>query len=188
MYRIPSFLIELYKKRDLIVYNRNSLKIKGVSISPLAAFHYEEIKDINIGKGCYIGEFTTVWVINNNENLKNSCLIIGDNTYIGEQNNIRASGGRITIGRNCLISQQVSIIAANHEYEKNAIIKSQPWSTVNNFVTIEDDVWVGCGAQILSGVIVGKGAIIAAGSVVTKDVEAYSIVAGVPARKVNSRQ
>jgi acetyltransferase-like isoleucine patch superfamily enzyme len=52
---------------------------------------------------------------------------------------------------------------------------------------IEDDVWVGYGAIVLSGVRIGRGAIIAAGSVVTRDVEPYSIVAGNPARSVGSR-
>jgi acetyltransferase-like isoleucine patch superfamily enzyme len=113
--------------------------------------------------------------------------VVGDSTYIGEQNNIRASGGRIIIGSNCLVSQQVSMIVANHEYNAGTIIKNQDWSESNNFIAIEDDVWIGAGVTILPGVTVGKGAIVAAGSVVTKDVESYSIVAGIPAKKIKTR-
>ena len=54
-------------------------------------------------------------------------------------------------------------------------------------IIIEDDVWVGLGSILLSGVKIGEGSIIAAGSVVTKDVESYSIYAGNPARKIKNR-
>jgi len=54
-------------------------------------------------------------------------------------------------------------------------------------VVIEDDVWVGHGATILKGVKIGKGAIVAAGAVVTRDVESYSIVGGVPAKLIRVR-
>lgn len=55
-------------------------------------------------------------------------------------------------------------------------------------IVIEDDVWIGYGAQIMSGITVGTGAIVAAGAVVTKDVPPYSVVAGVPARVIKSRK
>jgi len=187
VYQFPKFIWSLYAKKDQIMYNAKQLKVDGAYVSPLATFHYDDRRDIHLAKGSYVGEFTTVWVINQNKEFRNSCLVVGENSYIGEQNNIRASGGRIVIGKNCLISQQVSIIVANHLYGKDEIIKSQPWNETNNYVIIGDDVWVGCGAQIMPGVRIGAGAIVAAGSVVTKDVEPYSIVAGVPAKKLSSR-
>ncbi|MFM6860620.1 MAG: DapH/DapD/GlmU-related protein [Dolichospermum sp.] len=52
---------------------------------------------------------------------------------------------------------------------------------------MEDDVWIGSGCQILDGITIGKGAIIGAGSVVTKDVEPYSVVAGVPSKLIKRR-
>ena len=61
------------------------------------------------------------------------------------------------------------------------------WKGLNSIVIIEDDVWVGYGAIILSGVKIGKGIIIAAGSVVTKDIEPYSIVGGNPANFIKYR-
>ena len=54
-------------------------------------------------------------------------------------------------------------------------------------VTIEDDVWIGCNVTILKGVTIGRGAIVGAGSVVTKKVAPYTIVGGVPAKKINNR-
>jgi acetyltransferase-like isoleucine patch superfamily enzyme len=188
VYRAFVFLLNLYQKRDSIVYNFNRFKVNHSFISSLATFHIEDAEDINIGKGCFIGDFTTVWVVNYSKDVKNSCLVVGDNTYIGEQNNIRASGGRIVIGKNCLISQQVSLIVTGHSYARNSPIRTQPWSDKKNFIIIEDDVWIGCGVQVLPGVIIGTGAVVAAGSLVTKDVESYSIVAGIPAKKIGERQ
>ena len=52
---------------------------------------------------------------------------------------------------------------------------------------VEDDVWIGANVIVLTGVIISKGSVIAAGSIVTKNVEPYSIVAGVPAKKISSR-
>ena len=54
-------------------------------------------------------------------------------------------------------------------------------------ITIEDDVWLGAGATVVGGVTIGRGSIVAAGSVVTRDVEPFSVVAGVPATLVRSR-
>jgi len=117
----------------------------------------------------------------------NSYLEIGQNTYIGELNNIRASGAKVKIGDNCLISQQVSIIGANHLYRKGTLILDDLWDEEKNFVEIEEDVWIGCGAKILPGVRIGIGSIIAAGAVVSKDVSPYSVVAGVPAKVIKYR-
>ena len=116
----------------------------------------------------------------------NSKLLIGAGTYIGEQNNIRAAGGSIYIGSNCLISQQVSIVATNHGVVKDELIKSQVWVSKGDII-IEDDVWIGCSCQILSGVKIGKGAVISAGSLVNKDVPPFSVMAGTPAKQIKYR-
>lgn len=84
----------------------------------------------------------------------------------------------------------------DHDYREKGVpilhaenIKSPTyrWLGLNSKVEIEDDVWVGCGSIILSGVKVGRGSIIAAGSVVTKDIEPFSIYAGNPAKKIKDR-
>lgn len=164
------------------------LKKNGdITIHNKSIFSYDDIKNITLGKGVYIGAFTVIDSTNYSIKYKNSKLIIGENTYIGELNNLRASGGIISIGANCLISQNVSIIAANHNTEKSSHIREQEWSTNKNGVTIDEDVWVGAGSIILPGVKIGKGAIIAAGSLINKDVEPYTIVGGIPAKKIRDR-
>jgi acetyltransferase-like isoleucine patch superfamily enzyme len=65
--------------------------------------------------------------------------------------------------------------------------QSPDFATVGGPVTIEDYAWVGCRVVILPGVCIGKGAVVAAGAVVTKDVPPYAIVGGVPARTIGER-
>lgn len=146
----------------------------------------DNFDNLNISKNVYIGAFTTIHV-KNDKNKSNSFLEIGESTSIGELNNIRASGGRISIGKKCLISQHVSIVVANHSSEKGKFIMDQPWSLKKNYITIGDDVWIGVGAIILPGVTIGSGAIIGAGSIVTKDVDENSIVYGSQSNLIKQR-
>jgi len=122
-------------------------------------------------------------------------IIIGDNTYIGEHSRIW-SGDSIKIGNNVLISYNVNIIDTNsHEidYQERAIgyinlLKYGHSKNKGNIITspivTEDYVWINFNSIILKGVTIGKGAIIAAGSIVTKDVEPFTMVAGSPAKLI----
>ncbi|TKB99251.1 CatB-related O-acetyltransferase [Pedobacter cryophilus] len=116
-----------------------------------------------------------------------SHLDIGENTSFGEFCDIRAAGGYIKIGNDCLIAQNVRIIAANHCIEKKILLRENPWDEEKNNVIIGNDVWIGCGAIILPGVIIGDGCVIAAGSVVTKNVQPYTVVGGNPAKFLKTR-
>ncbi len=159
-----------------------------VYIHPEAQLLINDFSTVKIGKGVFVGAYTCLLCINDHHSeLKNSELSIGEGTSIGEMNNIRAGGGRITIGKKCIFSQNINIIAANHLIKKEEMMIDQAWDTNKNFVEIGDDVWIGTGVSILPGVKVGNGAIIAAGSVVTKDVDEYAIVAGVPAKLLKYR-
>lgn len=156
-------------------------------IHDAAILTINDIENLEIGDNSYIGAYTIIDITDFNAGKKISKLIIGKNTYIGELNNIRASGGTITIGDNCLISQNINIICANHRFEVGKLIKNQEWDTGKNTVKIGDDVWVGSGAIILPGVKIGNGAVIGAGAVVVDDVEENSIVVGNPAKKIKER-
>lgn len=113
-------------------------------------------------------------------------LRVGDNSAIGKRCEISLNGGEITIGNCVRIASNVFITNANHAFsKKDTPIMDQEVITRN--VIIEDDVWIGHGAIILPGVNIGKGAIIAAGSIVTKNVDAFTIVGGNPARFIKSR-
>ena len=113
---------------------------------------------------------------------------VGEGTWIGQYNNLRADGGYIRIGANCLLSQFCTLVASNHAHARGATIQSQGNDESRTGVTLGDDVWLGAGCVILPGVRIGDGAIIAANAVVTRDVPAYEIWGGVPARRIGVRE
>jgi len=139
--------------------------------------------------------------IGNNTHIRGELLIfkyggqikIGNNCYIGEYSKIW-SGESITIKNSVLISHNVNIIDTNsHELDSSErneryieLVKNGHWkekgSIVTKPITIEDFAWINFNSTILKGVTIGKGAIVAAGSVVTKDVPPYAVVAGNPAK------
>lgn len=111
---------------------------------------------------------------------------IGEGTTINPFVSIYGQGG-VSIGRYVSIATKTTIVAANHIYEdRNKLIKEQGITAKG--IIIEDDVWIGANAVILDGVCIGKGSIIAAGAVVTKDVEEFTIVGGVPAKLIAFRE
>ena len=112
-------------------------------------------------------------------------LKIGDNSNIGPFAYIGCSGF-IEIGNNVMISPRVSIYAENHVFNNTELlIKDQGVS--KKMVKIEDDCWIASNSVILAGVTIGKGSVIAAGAVITKDVPPFSIMAGVPAIIISHR-
>jgi acetyltransferase-like isoleucine patch superfamily enzyme len=114
-------------------------------------------------------------------------IAIGTGTWIGQYNNLRAGGGDITIGAGCLISQFCTLVASNHGTARDLPIQQQPPQEGRRGVTLEDDVWLGAGVTITPGVTVYRGAVIGAGSVVTRDVPAFEIHAGIPAIRIGTR-
>jgi acetyltransferase-like isoleucine patch superfamily enzyme len=108
-------------------------------------------------------------------------VVIGNSTHIN-QGCILDGRGNLTIGNSVSISHHVSIITGSH------IVNSSLFEGYFKPVIINDYVWIGVNATILQGIEIGKGAVIAAGAVVTKDVEPYTIVGGIPARKIGTRQ
>ena len=110
-------------------------------------------------------------------------LDIGDNTSVAPFVHIWC-GGRVVIGANCMIASHVAISSLTHDH-RNA----RMWETmVAKPVHIGDGVWIGSHAVIMPGVTIGDGAVVGAGSVVTHDVPARTIVRGIPARVAATRE
>lgn len=114
------------------------------------------------------------------ENIK-----IGKNTRINKLSNFRFKKGNISIGKNVIIAQYVSVITHSYNYDLKENIKDQPM--YSNDVSIGDGSWIGAYSVIMPGVTIGKGAIIGAHSMVNKNVPDNEIWAGIPAKKIKNR-
>lgn len=113
---------------------------------------------------------------------------LGDNVIIDRNCQFYAHSG-IQIGNNVMIASFVSLISDDHKYKDlNIPMIEQGVINARNPIIIEDDVWIGTKATILKEVHIGKGAIIGANAVVTKDVPSYAIVGGNPAKVIKYRK
>lgn len=128
-------------------------------------------KNFALGDDSTIEDFATVnngvgdVIIGNRTRIGISCVLIGP----------------VTIGNDVMLAQNIVVSGLNHPYEDVTVPISVQKVTTKPIV-IEDESWIGANAVITAGVTVGKHAVVAAGSVVTKDVPPYSIAAGNPAR------
>ncbi len=114
-------------------------------------------------------------------------LRIGENTYLQSGCILNPFVGSITIGANCMIAARCSFTPYQHGFaDIHRPMREQPLTSRGDIV-IEDDVWLGLNVSVMDGVTIGKGTIIGAGSVVTKDIPPYVIAAGVPARIIRKR-
>ena len=140
---------------------------------------------ITLGNNVTIAKYTTIQCTGVIRSLGEG-LIVGDNSAIGAYSFIGAQGG-IKIGANVIMGPRVSFHAENHNYADPLIpIRLQGESRQGIFV--EDDCWIGANSIILDGVCIGQGTVVAAGSVVTKNMPPFTIIGGVPARVLKQRQ
>lgn len=130
-----------------------------------------------LGANCHVGFGSIIWAPRR--------LTIGTDVYIGKNVTIQVDG---TIGDGVLIANGVGIVGkSDHDISAVGIpIRKAPWvgdamSDLSHATHIGSDVWIGFGAVILSGVTIGDSAIVAAGSLVNRDVPPNSVVAGFPA-------
>lgn len=160
-----------YKSADIGSIGFQSVLFKNVELNG----H----KNIYIGKRTNIHSFTTLSVWSSTGK-----LLIGDDVSIGSHCHITAINN-ISIGNGVLLGKNVTITDNSHGNNILAEVDIMPMyrpHVSKGEVVIEDNVWIGEKATVLPGVRIGKGAVIGANSVVTKDVPSHTIVVGIPAR------
>lgn len=182
--------------KTAILYNKMSHFVNKIFVACL------KIRGLQSGEGTRIGKIRCDWP--NKIILGSNCEIqddvdfrlwqpFNDSSYIKMGEKVFIGHGcefvcntNIIIGNNCLIASKCTINDTGHEFSRHANINSQPITSKE--ISIGDDVWIGTSCVILQGVTIGKGAIIAAGSVVNKSIPPYEIWAGVPARFIKKRE
>lgn len=132
-----------------------------------------KIIGMSVGNGVVIGG--TTLLRSDSVNL----VSIGNNTYLNGEVRFGCQDKEIKIGEECLIGPRVSFETGSHHLVHSA---NNGRGFFTKPIVVENKVWIGAGAIILQGVTIGEGSVIAAGAVVTKDVEANTLVGGVPAK------
>jgi acetyltransferase-like isoleucine patch superfamily enzyme len=157
-------------------------------VKRLISFYQRRIKwrKYSLGKNFHAGRGVRLWA--------KTQIVIGDNCYIGRGSQIECD---VQWGDYVFTGNHVAFVGRyDHHWEEigKPMLFSQrirdadyTWKGLHQKTIVEDDVWIGYGAIILSGVTIGQGSIIAAGAVVTSSVEPFSIYGGVPARKLGDR-
>lgn len=135
---------------------------------------FYRLAGMNIGKRVIISGPFTLGVASTNN------VIIGDGTYMNTETRF-GSDDVIEIGKSCHIGPRVCFESSGHGLVYQ---EGKGRGHTKKPIIVKDKVWIGAGAMILQGVTVHEGAVIAAGAVVNKDVEAYTVAGGVPAKKI----
>ena len=130
---------------------------------------------IDLGPGCKVEQHVT---FGNGKNIR-----VGKHCQINERVYIQSA----TIGDYVLIAPRVSILSKQHRYDQIDIPIALQGISKDIPPIIEDDVWIGRNAVIMPGITIGKGSIVGANAVVTRDVDRFSVVGGVPAKLIKKR-
>jgi acetyltransferase-like isoleucine patch superfamily enzyme len=169
-------------------------------ISPKAQISCPSLR---LGPKCFIDDFVTILgtggsvVLGKRVHLyrgtiieagKGGKVIIGENTHVQPGCNLNGYVGKVRIGRRVMIASGCGFTPYQHKLDDlSGCMSDQPLTSKGDIV-IEDDVWLGMGVKVMDGVHIGRGAVIGANAVVTKDIPPYSVAVGVPARVIRKRE
>ena len=167
----------LYGKKNITIGNK-------VIINDFVEINAEAKDSVYLGNNSNIGKYSIVKCTGKYNN-SNPGLKVGERFICGEFCFFGCAGG-IIIGDNVMMGQNVRFHAQNHIFEDtNILLREQ--GTSQKGIIIEDDCWIGAGSVFLDGITVGRGSVIGANTVVTKNVEPYSVVVGNPGKIIKKR-
>lgn len=190
--KILNLLAQIYISILSVTPTAIGKKIRYLAYKPLFK---ETNGKFDIDTGVTIMGFKNISLGSNVSFMKNSYiyahakgeLIIGENFTINTNSQLGASFGKIIIGDNCAIASNCVLRASNHTFDNPDIPFREQGHTYGEII-VEDDVWISSNCVVTANTKIGKSSIIGAGSVVTKDVEPYSIMGGVPAKLIRKRK
>jgi acetyltransferase-like isoleucine patch superfamily enzyme len=154
----------------LIIQRGRSTKIRRSVRLDIVPFHI-----VRIGRGSLLEDYATL-------NNRMGPVEIGDHSLVGIGNILI---GPVTVGAHVLLAPHVVLSGLNHAYTDVSLLITDQ-DLIPNEIVLEDNVWIGANSVVTSGVRIGTHVVIAAGSVVTKDIPAYSVAAGNPAQLVKT--
>ncbi|EMO43306.1 transferase hexapeptide repeat protein [Leptospira noguchii serovar Autumnalis str. ZUN142] len=161
-------------------YFSKRLKKIGNHVHFHPAVEIDCFENISIGENCGVGAFAFF-------SASGGEIRIGNEVFFNRNVHINASvGGVIDIGDRCLIGPNVVFRTANHNFDSIELPIQKQGHKIGNII-LETDVWIASNVVLVGGIRIGKGVVVAAGSVVTKDIPAYSVVGGVPAKIIKKR-
>jgi acetyltransferase-like isoleucine patch superfamily enzyme len=183
---LGNFSTPLFLGRRVRIKSKRMLSIgKGCTLADDVVIDCLSKNGIKIGDNVSIPNHTYIRCTGVISNLGEG-LLIGNGSGLGHYNFINAQGG-VYIGENVIVGPFVKILAENHVFSDPTLpIKLQGVSRKG--ITIKDNVWIGASSTILDGVTIESGAVVAAGALVNRDVQANAVVAGVPARVIKIRE
>lgn len=195
------FLVIAKSFKGLIVRRLNWLCVAW-HIRDTCQFDYGAVivgRNIHVGDGCSFENGSLIECSDGPIRMGDSCHVrsgaklyawngsIEIGSYVSFNTGVVIYGtGGVVIGNDVRVAANTIIVASSHVFsDLNVPIRSQGCTAKG--IKIEDDVWIGANATILDGVTIGRGAVVAAGAVVNRDVPQFAVVGGVPARIINSR-
>ncbi len=193
--RLAGWMAPPYKGRGYLA----RLHFAGY-ISPSASIYHDQLK---LGENVFVGDQVVIYQAKNGgavnigkgskihlgtiiETGRRGSLTIGSDSHIQPRCQFSAYVGSIIIGDGVQIAPYCAFYPYNHEFAPGKPIKGQPLQSKGDIV-IDDDAWLGINVLVMDNVRIGKGAVIGAGSIVTRDIPAGTIAAGTPARILKNR-
>ena len=169
---------------DLLYMNSIHLG-KGVYIDKYCRVHASNAEimlgnNIRVMKGAYVCSYVS-------NACKGEGIVTGSECWIGMNAQLGSGQGGLFIGNNVLIGPNAVIVTGNHDYER-ADLSAVEQEYYGKPIHIGDNVWIGSNAVVLGGVTIGEHSVVAAGAVVSSDVAPYTVVGGIPARKIRDIQ
>jgi acetyltransferase-like isoleucine patch superfamily enzyme len=183
IFRLTHAIVCWRRQRRFESWRRGDRRRASIARDLLLAGNLEPYPWISVGEGSEIQRNCLIWI--DTDESTEPRLTIGKRVFIGQGSHLSVMRP-MAIGDNCLIGAYCYLLTNNHRFDLRTVpIRDQDY--VKKPLTLKEDVWVGAHSVLMPGITVGKGAIIGAGSVVTKSVGDYEIWGGVPAKKIGDR-